>query len=153
MIGCLSWFFVFGLGGAGQPHVVTKIMMNKRVTDVKRILPVSVLGYFMTGLLWIGIGLVMRALVISGAHPPLETPDAAAPQFLQQYAHPLLAGVVFAGLFAAIMSTADGFLNIGTAAVVHDLPKAIKGISIKHELLWARVTTVAIAVVAAVFAL
>ncbi len=153
MIGCLSWFFVFGLGGAGQPHVITKIMMNKRVTDVKRILPVSVVGYFMTGLLWIGIGLVMRALVVSGAHPPLETPDAAAPQFLQQYAHPLLAGVVFAGLFAAIMSTADGFLNIGTAAVVHDLPKAIKGIAIKRELLWARVTTVVIAVVAAVFAL
>ena len=153
MIGCLSWFFLFALGGAGQPHVVTKIMMNKRVRDARRILPVSVLGYFVTGLLWIGIGLVMRALVVSGAHPVLDTPDAAAPQFLQQYAHPLLAGVVFAGLFAAIMSTADGFLNIGTAAVVHDLPKALKGITINRALLWARVTTVVIAVAAAIFAL
>ena len=153
MIGCLSWFFVFGLGGAGQPHVITKMMMNKRIRDARHILPVAALGFLVAGLLWISIGLVMRALVVSGAHPVLATPDAAAPQFLQQYAHPLLAGVVFAGLFAAIMSTADGFLNIGTAAVVHDLPKALKGAALKHELLWARVTTVIIAVAAAMFAL
>ena len=44
-------------------------------------------------------------------------------------------------------------MNIGTAAVVHDLPKALKGLALKRELLWARVTTVAIAVAAAVFAL
>ena len=153
MIGCLSWFFLFGVGGSGQPHVITKLMMNKRISDARHILPVSAMGYLISGLLWISIGLVMRALVVSGAHLPLDTPDAAAPQFLLQYAHPLLAGVVFAGLFAAIMSTADGFLNIGTAAVVHDLPKALRGIALKHELLWARLTTVAIAVAAAVFAL
>ena len=153
MIGCLSWFFVFGFGGAGQPHIITKIMMNKRISDAKKILPVSVMGYFVSALLWIGIGLVMRALVLDGSHPALGSPDAAAPQFLQTYAHPLLAGVVFAGLFAAIMSTADGFLNIGTAAIVHDLPKALKGLTVKRELLWARIATVVIAVVAALFAL
>lgn len=153
MIGCLSWFFVFGLGGSGQPHIITKIMMNKRVHDAKHILPVSVLGFFVSALLWLGIGLVMRALVVSGRHPVLSSPDAAAPQFLQYYAHPLLAGVVFAGLFAAIMSTADGFLNIGTAAVIHDIPKAILKRSVKHELFWARISTVAIAVFAAIFAL
>jgi len=153
MIGCLSWFFVFGLGASGQPHVITKIMMNKRVRDARHILPVSVIGYFVTALLWIGIGLVMRALVLSGTHAPLDTPDAAAPQFLQHYAHPLLAGIVFAGLFAAIMSTADGFLNIGTAAVMHDIPKAIIGRPVKREMLWARLVTVLIAVAAAMFAL
>lgn len=153
MVGCLSWFFVFGLGSCGQPHVITKIMMNKKVRDAKHILPVSLLGYGASALLWIGIGLVMRALVVGGDLPPLSSPDAAAPQFLQRYAHPLLAGVVFSGLFAAIMSTADGFLNIGTAALVHDIPKALRGRSVKNELFWARTTTVLLAVVAAVFAL
>jgi SSS family transporter len=152
MIGCLSWFFVFGLGGAGQPHVITKIMMNKRVRDAKHILPISIVGFGVSALLWIGVGLVMRALVVGGAHMPLESPDAAAPQFLQHYAHPLLAGVVFAGLFAAIMSTADGFLNIGTAAAIHDIPKAI-GRPIKNELFWARCATILLALVAAFFAL
>lgn len=153
MIGCLSWFFVFGLGGSGQPHVITKMMMNKKISDAKHILPVSIVGYFVSALLWIGIGLVMRALVVSGAHPTLLSPDAAAPQFLQHYAHPILAGVVFAGLFAAIMSTADGFLNIGTAAIVHDIPKAIKGSSLDNELFWARTATVGLAVFSAIFAL
>ena len=152
MIGCLSWLFVFGLGSSGQPHVITKMMMYKKVNDARFILPVTMGGYIFSALLWIGIGLAMRALVIQGVQPELETADAAASQFLQNYAHPVLAGVVFAGLFAAVMSTADAFLNIGTAAVMHDIPKAI-GKSIKNELFWARTTTVLITVFAAVFAL
>jgi SSS family transporter len=151
MIGCMSWVLMFGLGGSGQPHVITKLMMNKKVSDVKHILPISILGYLFSGLLWIGIGLVMRALVVSGRHPELAGADEAASQFLQHYAHPVLAGIVFAGLFAAIMSTADAFLNIGTAAVMHDIPKAI-GKTIKNELQWARITTVIITVIAAFFA-
>ena len=94
MIGCLSWFFVFGLGSAGQPHVITKLMMNKKVGDARSILPVTFMGYMFSALLWIGIGLAMRALVVSGQHAPLTDADAAAPAFLQTYAHPLLAGGV-----------------------------------------------------------
>lgn len=152
MVGCLSWFFVFCLGGAGQPHVITKMMMNKKISDARSILPVSLIGYGFTALLWISIGLVMRALVLDQSFPELVTADAAASQFLQHYAHPILAGIVFAGLFAAIMSTADAFLNIGTAAVMYDIPSAL-GKTVKNQLLWARVTTVLITVVAAIFAL
>ena len=152
MIGCLSWFFVFAVGSAGQPHVITKMMMYKRVKDVRHIFPVSVMGYLFSALLWISIGLVMRALVLNGQHPELISPDAAAPQFLQTYAHPILAGIVFAGLFAAIMSTADGFLNIGTAAIMHDIPQAL-GRTFSNELLWARCTTAGLTIISAVFAL
>lgn len=152
MVGCLSWFFVFSLGSSGQPHVITKMMMYRKVSDARYILPVSTMGYFFSGLLWISIGLVMRALVLSGIHPELSTADAAAPQFLQTYAHPILAGIVFAGLFAAIMSTADSFLNIGTAAIMHDIPQAL-GKTLSNELFWARMTTLLITVSAAIFAL
>ena len=65
----------------------------------------------------------------------------------------MLAGVVFAALFAAIMSTSDAFLNIGTAAVVHDIPRMLRGRSMENELFWARVVTVLITLVAASFAL
>ena len=153
MMGCLSWYFLFAMGGSGQPHIITKVMMNRRVRDARHILPVSLGGYCMSALLWISIGLVMRTLVLQGKHPELATADAAAPQFLQTFAHPILAGVVFAGLFAAIMSTADGFLNVGTAAIVHDIPQAVRGKSLRRELLWARIATVAMAVAASLFAL
>jgi len=144
---------VFVLGMAGQPHVITKLMMNKRVEDARRTLPVSAAGYALCSLLWLSIGLAMRALVIQGGHPELASPDEAAPQFLQFHAGPMLAGVVFAGLFAAIMSTADSFLNLGAAAVVHDIPRALTGRSLSNELFWARVATVLLAVGSAVFVL
>jgi Na+/proline symporter len=153
MIGCLSWYFMFAVGTSGQPHIVTKGMMIRRLKDYQYIPLVSVFGYTLTALLWISIGLVMRALVLQGSHPELAAADAAAPEFLQRYAHPILAGVVFAALFAAIMSTADAFLNIGAAAVVHDIPRALLRRSLKNELFWARTGTVVIAVVAGLFAL
>ena len=153
MLGCLSWFFLFAVGSAGQPHVVTKMMMNRRIEDARHILPLSAIGYTLSALLIISVGMVMRALVLSGSHADLDHSDAAAPQFLQTYAHPVLAGIVFAGLFAAIMSTADAFLNVGAAALVHDMPRAILGRSLVHELFWARCATAALALMAAVFAL
>ena len=149
----LGWFFVFGLGLAGQPHLITKMMMNRSMQDNRTILPMSLLGYVLAALLWISIGIVMRAAVIDGVVDPLALPDDAASVFLSVFANPLLAGVVFAALFAAIMSTSDAFLNIGTAAIIHDIPKAIRGRSIRNELFWARVVTVLLAIVAAGFAL
>jgi Na+/proline symporter len=149
----LGWFFVFGLGLAGQPHLVTKMMMNRNISDNRSILPMSLFGYIMAALLWISIGVVIRAAVIDGAIDPLSTPDDAASIFLSVFANPLLAGIVFAGLFAAIMSTSDAFLNIGTAALIHDIPKSIRGKSLENELMWARIVTVLLAIVAASFAL
>ncbi|MEM8946456.1 MAG: hypothetical protein AAGD11_14890 [Planctomycetota bacterium] len=153
MVGCLSWYFVFALGVAGQPHVITKLMMTRRAEDARYTLPATILGYMITALLWITLGLAMRALVVSGAYPELVSADRAAPEFLQHFAHPILAGVVFAGLFAAIMSTADAFLNIGAAAIVHDLPVAVTGKHLKNELLWARIVTVLLGILAMLFAL
>ncbi len=153
MIGCLSWYFVFVMGVAGQPHVIIKMMMYKKVSDAKRILPISIFAYAVAALLWLSIGLVMRSLVLQGAHTELSNADEAAPQFLQTCAHPILAGVVFAGLFSAIMSTGSSFLNIGTAAIIHDIPKSFHARPLKNKLLWARITAVLIAVAAALFAL
>ena len=153
MLGCFSWFFVFTVGVAGQPHLVTKMMMSHRVEDARLSLPITIVGFGMTALLWISIGLAMRTLVLSGQHTSLERADDAAFEFLNTYAHPMLAGLAIAGLFAAVMSTADGFLNIGAAAVVHDVPRAVIGRTLSNELFWARVATIALAVLAAVFAM
>ena len=153
MIHGLSLYFVFALGICGQPHVISKLMMTRRPEDARQTLPVTIFGAIVTALLWMSVGLAMRALVLQGIHPELESPNDTAPQFLQSYANPLLAGVVFAGLFAAIMSTADSFLNIGAAAVVHDIPRALIRRSVKHELFWARVATILIATAATAFAL
>ncbi|MEC7566187.1 MAG: hypothetical protein VX738_10930 [Planctomycetota bacterium] len=153
MISCLSFYFIMAIGVCGQPHVITKLMMTEKVSDTRRMLPVSVAGYGLAALLWISIGLCMRAVVLNGIHEnPLTSADDAASEFLTHYANPMLAGIVFAGLFAAIMSTADSFLNIGAAALVHDLPKSLSGRTLGHELIWARLAIVLIAVGAGLLA-
>ncbi|MCH2173879.1 hypothetical protein MK489_24125 [Myxococcota bacterium] len=153
ILASLSFFFIFAVGTAGQPQVITKLMMFRRVSDAKLILPITTLGYTAAALLWLVVGLAMRALVLQGTHPELPSADAASPLFLQTFAHPLLAGVVFAGLLAAIMSTADAFLNIGAAVVVRDVPRALFGRALRNELSAARWATVGVGLLAAGFAL
>ena len=128
-------------------------MMVRRVGDARRSLPLVLVGYTLSALLWVGVGLAMRSLVVAGMHEPLARAGDAAPIFLNEYVPPLLAGVVFAGLLAAIMSTADAFLNIGAAAIVHDLPRAWRGRPLANELAAARVATALLGVFAAAFAL
>jgi len=110
-------------------------------------------AYALTSLLWMSIGLSMRTLLLKGRQEPLEEADLAAPMFLLNHAPEWLAGVVFAGLLAAIMSTADSFLNIGAAALVRDIPTALFGKPAHRELFWTRVATAGLLVASALFAL
>ena len=64
----------------------------------------------------------------------------------------ITSALVLLAIVAAIMSTADSFLNIGSAALVHDLPQAFGMTPLKHELRWARIATVVIAVGAGLLA-
>ena len=149
----LSWMLLFGIGASGQPHAVTKLMMLKDIRQLKWSALATGASYLVLAMLWMGIGLAMRTLVARGEHPELENPDLAAPTFLLHYTPELLAGIVFAGLLAAIMSTADSFLNLGAAAVVRDIPIALRGKPLERELLWSRIMTGVLLVLSAVFAL
>ena len=101
MVTAIGWGFVFGIGLSGQPHLITKMMMNRKISDNRVIYPVSLVGYALAALLWFSVGIIMRATVLDGSMEPLAAPDAAAPVFLSSFAHPLLAGVVFSALFAS----------------------------------------------------
>ena len=147
-----GFFFVFGIGTLGQPHMLHKFYMLKDPQKL-RFLPLLLGGtQAACVLLWLGIGLAVPALVSQGRLDALLWPDDAAPTFLLNFTPELLAGMVFAGILAAIMSTADSFMNIGAAALVHDLPKAL-GRRVERELYWGRVAVVGVSLAAAVFAL
>jgi sodium/proline symporter len=149
----LSWYLLFCVGAVGQPHVITKFLMLKDVRTMRWGPALTGITYALTSLLWLSIGFAMRALVLKGEQAPLEQPDLAAPMFLLNHAPEWVAGLVFAGLLAAIMSTADSFLNIGAAAVVRDIPTALFGRPMHRELFWTRVATVGLLVGSCLFAL
>jgi Na+/proline symporter len=103
-----------------------------------------------TLLLYFGVGVGVKALSLRG-ELTLATPDDATPAFLLGFTPTLLAAVVFSGVAAAIMSTANSFMNIGAAALTHDLPIAF-GKKVHDKLRAGRLATVVIAVLAALTA-
>lgn len=151
-VAALSFFFVFGLGALGQPHVLHKFYMLR---DARRLkwYPLLMTGAMLLALLlYVGVGLAVKAAVVRGDLAPLARPDDATPTFLLRYASPLLAGVVFSGVTAAIMSTVNSFLNVGAAAVTHDIPIAL-GRRFSRELLVGRIVTVVITLAGVALAL
>lgn len=144
-------FFVFGVGVLGQPQMLHKFYMLDDPRKLKWMPFVLGTSQALCLLIWIGIGLAVPALVAQGELTALVRPDDATPMFLMHQTGRVFAGLVFAGLLAAIMSTADSFVNIGSAALVRDLPRAL-GRPLRRELTWARVAAVAIGAASALLA-
>ena len=148
----IGFFFVFSVGTLGQPHLLHKFYMLEDIAKLKWMPAVVATGQTLCVLIWLGIGLAVPALVAAGRLAPLANADDASPVFLLEHTPEALAGLVFAGVLAAIMSTADSFLNIGSAALVRDLPKAL-GRRLPDQLLWGRAAVLLIAATAAIFSL
>ena len=150
-LAALSFFFVFGIGSLGQPHVVHKFYMLRDPRQLKWYPMIVSVATAVTLLLFIGVGLAVKALVVRGALSPLARADDATPIFLLRFAPLLLSAVVFSGVAAAIMSTINSFMSVGAAALTHDLPIAL-GRRVTNELWWGRVSMVAISVLATIVA-
>lgn len=147
----ISFFFVFGLGSLGQPHVVHKFYMLRDPRRLKWYPMLMTAALIVTLLLYFGVGVTVKDLVVSGRLAPLASADDATPTFLLHFTPVVLAALVFSGVAAAIMSTVNSFMSIGAAALTHDLPVAF-GRKVANELLWGRIATIAISVAAALLA-
>jgi Na+/pantothenate symporter len=126
-LAALSFFFVFGIGSLGQPHVVHKFYMLREPRKLKWYPLIMSVAVIISLLLFIGVGLAVKSLVVRGELPPLERADDATPFFLLRFTPLLLSAVVFSGVAAAIMSTVNSFMSVGAAALTHDLPIAFGG--------------------------
>ncbi|HET8771627.1 MAG TPA: hypothetical protein VFM71_11645 [Gemmatimonadaceae bacterium] len=123
----LSFFFVFAVGSLGQPHIAHKYYMLKDPRRLKWHPVLMTVSMLLAQLLFVGVGIAVKSLVVRGDMAPLARPDDATPLFLLQHVPVFVAALVFAGVAAAIMSTVNSFLSIGAAAITHDLPKAFRG--------------------------
>jgi Na+/proline symporter len=150
-LAALSLFFVFGMGSLGQPQAVHKYYMLRDPKQLKWYPMLKTVGQIVVLLLYFGVGVGVKALVAGGRMAPLAKPDEATPSFLLQFTPALLAGIVFAGVAAATMGATNSFINIGAAAVTHDLPTAF-GRPLKNELRWGRISTLVLALLSALIA-
>jgi sodium/proline symporter len=111
-------FFLGGLGVAGQPQVVSRVMTLKDDNDRK----LAAIWFFVwqtpfIALMFI-IGLACRAIFLD-----LDASQAqdGLPLLAMEVLNPFLAGVILASIFAATMSTADSQVLACTAAITDDV--------------------------------
>jgi Na+/proline symporter len=147
----LSWLFVFSLGNVGMPHSTSRFLMIGDTRQLRFGVVLATGAYMMGSLLWMAVGFAVRAHVVNGDMPALAVADQAAPAFLSQYTPSWLAGIAFAGLMSAILSTASIFLNVGSAALTRDIPLAM-GRPLANPIFWARTWTAVLAIVAGLLA-
>ncbi|MFC6906343.1 sodium:solute symporter family transporter [Halalkalicoccus tibetensis] len=121
----ISWWFLFSIGAAGQPHLITKFYMSRNMTILKWGAPIAAISYAISSLIAFSAGLSMRAQVEAGAIEQTFSASEVGPVFVLEFTPSIVAGLILAALLAAIMSTSDSFLNIGAAAISRDIPRAM----------------------------
>ncbi len=151
-LAALSFFFVFGIGTLGQPHVAHKYFMLRDASQLRWFPVVLTLAMTLTLLLFVGVGVAVKVQVLRGVMPPLSHPDEATPAFLRAFTPGPLAALVLSAVTAAIMSTVNSFLSIGAAACTRDLPRAF-GLTPRDELRRGRAWTVVLTLLSVLVAL
>jgi len=111
-------FFLGGLGVAGQPQVVSRIMTLESEEDRKQ----ACLWFFVWQtpflILMVIIGLASRVIFPESDN---FDPELALPMLAMDVLGPFWVGLILASIFAATMSTADSQVLACTAAITDDL--------------------------------
>lgn len=150
-LAALSFFFVFGIGALGQPHVAHKYYMLRDARKLRWYPLLMTVALTLTLLVFVGVGIAVKELVLQERLPQLATPDDATSAFLMAFAPLPLTALAFSAVAAAIMSTVNSFVNVGAAALMHDLPVSL-GKRVDNKLKWGRIWTVVLTLAAALVA-
>ena len=114
----LSWL-VAGVGAVGQPHIMIRAMVIKDAEKMHITRNIYAVSYIIFSTAAVIVGLSARVLLpnlINGGDPEL-----ALPQMAIQLLPAFLVGVILAGIFSAVVSTADSQILACSAALTQDL--------------------------------
>ncbi len=111
----LGWVGI-GLGYPGQPHVSVKFMAAESGRKVMISGFIAVIWSHLVFLGAISLGILIRALI-----PSLSDPEQAMPTFVLSSLSGPLAGLVVAGILAAMFSTAAAQLLVAVSTLGYDI--------------------------------
>ncbi|MDR0381518.1 MAG: sodium/proline symporter PutP [Oscillospiraceae bacterium] len=152
ILSTLSW----GLGYFGMPQVLLRFFAIRRSHELTRSRRIATIWCAISLAAALFIGLSSRALFPASAE--LATRATAENVFIvasRTLFHPLIAGIMMAGILAAIMSSSDSYLLIASSAVSKDIFQGIikKNATDKQVMLVSRITLLAVAIVGILIAL
>jgi Na+/pantothenate symporter len=114
----ISFFFFWSLSGAGHPGFAVRLMAFKNSRDFRYSIVTVTLYFAMIYIPLVLIFVAARTLI----HPAelVGGSDAVMPTVATRFVHPLLAGVMIAAPYSAVMSTVSSFLLVISASLVRD---------------------------------
>ena len=146
-IAALGWTVTWGICNFGAPQFVGRFLTATTPESASRSqgLTAVMLGIFYLPLVIVGVS---GLLVLPG----IERQDLVYSTLVTQTLPPVIGGIMFAAVMAAIISTADSMLLLASTTWTVDIYKKYINpkISSKRELLMARTSTVLIGVISIV---
>lgn len=151
-----SIMLVLGLGYLGQPHVMTKFYSIDKQSGLKWTGLCAIISFLLIITAYY-LGIWERVLEIQGKAPIIASPDMAGPIFVAKQLPSFVAGITFAGVIAAIMSTSGAFILVASSAIVRDIVQQsiLKGrkLADREQLVWSRVATAVVILITALLSI
>ena len=152
LVSLLAW----GLGYFGMPHILVRYMAIRDPEEVKVARRVGTLWVVIALASVCIIAMMARAFIAEGHMVYGGNSETVIIDIINSGLFPsIVAGVLFAAIMAAIMSTADSQLLVASSAVANDLyDKFTKKELSDQKLMWiSRIAVVAVALIAMALAL
>ena len=112
----ISFFCIWSVSGVGQPSTMVRLIAFRDTRSLSRALILLSLHFTL-----IYIPMIIIFIIARGILPPLEDTDQVMPVMVLHLAPSILAGVLIAAPYAAIMSSVDSFLLMISSSCVRDI--------------------------------
>lgn len=135
-----------GFGSPGNPHILVRYMALKNIKEMRQAALISSFWNVIMGWGAIMIGLAGRAYFPDVSLLPNQDQEQIFLTLGAEVVNPLFLGILLVAILAAIMSSADSQLLVGSSSFVRDIYQKIVGkdkeLSQKHLVYLSRMTTV-----------
>lgn len=157
IVSTLAW----GIGYFGMPHILLRFMAIEKPDKLSTSRRIATIWVVISMGVAVLIGIVGNAMVANGSLEKLAASDSqriiiVISTLLSTFGPiaAIIAGIIFAGILASTMSTSDSQLLAASSSITEDIVQKVFGVKLsgKKEMLFARLTVIAIAVVSVIWA-
>lgn len=150
ILSTLSW----GLGYFGMPQVLLRFIAIRDTNELTKSRRIATVWCVISFIASVMIGIIGRALLPTFAQTASDAENVFS-EISSMLMHPLLAGIIMAGILAATISSSDSYLLIAASALSKNIYQGIlrKNATDKQVMTVSRITLLAVALVGMIIAL
>ncbi|RKZ52408.1 MAG: hypothetical protein DRR16_10670 [Candidatus Parabeggiatoa sp. nov. 3] len=141
MVGFFFWGFGFDMS---QPQMLVRLLASKNPKEARQARWVYLSYVYSTWTAMVLFGVICRVLI-----PEIDDPEKVLPFYAMQNFDPWLVGIILAGIFSVIASTADSQILVCSSALAKDIsPTWYQKMSQKYGMRYQQFITVLVGVLA-----